>query len=253
QRPGEVGHKGRPRPAAWPGRCDLDQQHAGEGAEEPAGEDGRQPTPVQLGHDASLYRVNGSALAHGSREPAGPSGWTTTTGALAPYCPSMPSRAATPPMRCCAASSPCRDSLPPTRRPTVMTALGNNVHLFARPHRRQDLIWCFETVLGCGPVATVQHPGMNEPMLLVRFPGGGHLSIEFLEEAPDEDTPRLGAWLELRTENPAALMQAALDAGLTQVQHPGHPYYFMAPGGQVFTMAPQTRALHDPAIQCGPR
>lgn len=47
-------------------------------------------------------------------------------------------------------------------------------------------------------------------------------------------------WLELRTENPAALLQAALDAGLTQVRHPGHPYYFMAPGGQVFTIAPQT-------------
>jgi hypothetical protein len=23
------------------------------------------------------------------------------------------------------------------------------------------------------------------------------------------------------------------------VEHPGHPYYFMAPGGQVFTIAPQ--------------
>lgn len=81
---------------------------------------------------------------------------------------------------------------------------------------------------------------MAEPMLLVHFPGGGYLSIEFIEEAPDEDTPRLGAWLELRAENPEALMQTALDAGLTQVTHPGHPYYFMAPGGQVFTIAPQT-------------
>jgi hypothetical protein len=107
-----------------------------------------------------------------------------------------------------------------------MTALGNNIHLFARPHRRQDLIWCFGTVLGCGPVASVRQSGMAEPMLLVRFPGGGHL--------------RLGAWLELRAENPEALLRAALDAGLTQVQHPGHPYSFMAPGGQVFTIAPQT-------------
>jgi hypothetical protein len=74
---------------------------------------------------------------------------------------------------------------------------------------------------------------MTEPMLLVRFPGGGHLSIEFIEDAPDDDTPRLGAWLELRAENPEALMQAALDGGLTRVEHPGHPYYFMAPGGQV--------------------
>jgi hypothetical protein len=60
-------------------------------------------------------------------------------------------------------------------------------------------------------VATVEHLGMAESMLLVRFPGGGRLSIEF-------------------TEN-AGLMRAALEAGLTEVRHPGHPYYFMAPGG----------------------
>jgi hypothetical protein len=26
--------------------------------------------------------------------------------------------------------------------------------------------------------------------------------------------------------------------GTTEVKHPGHPYYFMIPGGQVFTIAP---------------
>jgi hypothetical protein len=128
----------------------------------------------------------------------------------------------------------------PTQKAKVMTALGNNGYLFARPHRRQELIWCFDTVLGCGPVASVPQSSMAEPMLLVRFPGGGYLSIEFLKEAPDADAPRLGAWLELRAENPQALLRTALDAGLTPVQHPGHPYCFMAPGGQVFTIAPQT-------------
>jgi len=75
-------------------------------------------------------------------------------------------------------------------------------------------------------------------MLMVSFTGGGHLSIEFTDEAPDDEPPRLGAWLELRADNPAALLQTALDAGLTQVRHPGHQYYFMIPGGQVFTIAP---------------
>ena len=74
-------------------------------------------------------------------------------------------------------------------------------------------------------------------MLLVAFPGGGHLSIEFTDEAPDDAQPRLGAWLELRATDPAATLRAALDAGLMEVQHPGHPYYFMIPGGQVFTVA----------------
>jgi len=119
----------------------------------------------------------------------------------------------------------------------VVIALGSNVHIFAQPHRRQELAWCFETVLQC-PVATVEHPGMDQPMLLVRFPRGGHLSIEFTDGAPDDDSPRFGAWLELRSDDPAALMQAVLDAGLIRVSHPGHPYYFMAPGSQVFTIAP---------------
>jgi hypothetical protein len=119
-----------------------------------------------------------------------------------------------------------------------VTSLGNNVHIFARPHRRQELARLFDTVLKCGPVATVHHPGIAEPMLVVKFPGGGALSVEFIDDAPDDDRPRLGAWLELRTEDPAAVMRDVLEAGLIEVKHPGHPYYFMAPGGQVFTIAP---------------
>ena len=118
-----------------------------------------------------------------------------------------------------------------------MIALGSNVHVFARPQRRQQLWWCFETVLGC-LVAEVDHPAMPEPMLVVRFPRGGNLSIEFTDDAPDDDQPRLGAWLELRASDPVAVMRSVLRAGLTQVTHPAHPYYFMAPGGQVFTITP---------------
>ena len=49
---------------------------------------------------------------------------------------------------------------------------------------------------------------------------------------------RLGGWLQLRAEDPAAVIRAARDAGLPEVKHPGHPYYAMVPGGQVFTIAP---------------
>ena len=117
-----------------------------------------------------------------------------------------------------------------------MIALGSNVHIFARPHRREELAYCFETVLD-SPVRTVEFPGIAQPMLIVSFPGGGHLSIEFTDDAPDGEQPRLGAWLELRADDPAATLEAALSAGLVQVEHPGHPYYFMIPGGQVFTIA----------------
>ena len=119
-----------------------------------------------------------------------------------------------------------------------MTAIGHNVHIFARPHRRKELVRCFETVLGC-LVRTVELPGLAEPMLVAKFPDGGALSIEFVDDAPDDDNQlRLGAWLELRADDPAAVMRAVMEAGFPEVKHPGHPYYFMAPGGQVFTVAP---------------
>jgi hypothetical protein len=60
----------------------------------------------------------------------------------------------------------------------------------------------------------VDYPRIAEPMLVIRFPNSGSLSIEFTDQAPDDDHPRLGAWLELRTEDPIAVMHAALDAGL---------------------------------------
>ena len=124
------------------------------------------------------------------------------------------------------------------RADQVIIALGSNVHIFTRPHRREELARCFETIIGGSPVRAVEFPGIDQPMLIVSFPGGGHLGIEFTHDAPDDGHPRLGAWLELRADNPAAVLQTALDAGLIQVRHPGHPYDFMIPGGQVFTIAP---------------
>jgi uncharacterized protein (TIGR03086 family) len=121
--------------------------------------------------------------------------------------------------------------------PKLAAALGSNVHIFAQPQRRGELEWCFGTVLGC-PVTAASRPGIADPMLIVRFPAGGNLSIEFTDHAPDSDQPRLGAWLELRAADPAALMERAVNAGLKEIKHPGHPYYFMVPGGQVFTIAP---------------
>ena len=117
-----------------------------------------------------------------------------------------------------------------------MIALGSNVHIFARP-------------TGAGNWPAALRPSWADrhgrvsflasiSRCIVSFPGGGHLSIEFTDDAPDDEQPRLGAWLELRAGDPAAVIQAALEAGLTEVKHPGHPYYFMIPGGQVFTVAP---------------
>ncbi len=119
-----------------------------------------------------------------------------------------------------------------------MTALGNRAHLFAHPRHRDDLVRIFGTVLGC-VVRTVALPNTSEQMLAIRFPDGGALSIEFTPDAPESGTPTRGAWLEIRTPNLAALRRAVLDAGLSEVRHPGHEFYFSLPDGQVFAVIPE--------------
>ena len=79
-------------------------------------------------------------------------------------------------------------------------------------------------------VIALEFPGIDQPMLVVSFPGGGHLSIEFTDDAPDDEQPRLGAWLELRADDQAAVLPAALEAGLTEVKHPGHRCRFRRAG-----------------------
>ena len=115
-----------------------------------------------------------------------------------------------------------------------MIALVNRAHILAKPRIKEQLESCFTTVLGCGAPARLEVPGLPEPILAFRFPGGGSLSVEFTEEALDEQHAGRGAWLELSVDDPAALKQRVLDAGLPQVKYsPTGRFYFAVPGGQV--------------------
>jgi len=113
-------------------------------------------------------------------------------------------------------------------------AFGNRAHIFASPKVKEKLIWCFSEVLGCGQPMSLNAPGLTEPILAFRFPGGGSFSVEFTEDALDENRARRGAWLEIWSNDPAALKRRILSAGLTQVTYPAtNTFYFAAPGGQV--------------------
>ena len=118
-------------------------------------------------------------------------------------------------------------------------AFGNRAHIFASPKVKDKLIWCFSDVLGCGPPISLNAPGLAEPMLAFRFPGGGSFSVEFTEDALDAQRVRRGAWLEIWSNDPAALQRKILDAGLPQVTYPAtNTFYFAAPGGQVLGVVP---------------
>jgi hypothetical protein len=122
--------------------------------------------------------------------------------------------------------------VPVHREAETMIALGNRTHILARPSAKEQLK--FTTVLGCGAPVQLEVPGIAEPILAFRFPNGGSLSVEFTQDALDEQQARRGAWLELRTDDPAALTKKVLEAGLPQVNSLATDrFYFVAPGGQV--------------------
>jgi hypothetical protein len=116
-----------------------------------------------------------------------------------------------------------------------MIAVTNRAHLLVHPSLKERSIWCFSTVLDCGPPFSLSAPGKAEPILAFRFPGGGSISIEYTEDALDEARARRGAWLELKSEDPPGLRRRITEAGLPQVEYwATKNFYFVVPGGQVF-------------------
>lgn len=118
-----------------------------------------------------------------------------------------------------------------------MTALSNRVHMFARPNVKDQLMTFFTVVLGCELAFSsdsANAPGQTAPILAFVFPGGGVLSVDFTEDALDEEHARRGLWIELQAEDAPALQRRVLAAGLPRVSYPGNDhFYFAAPGGQV--------------------
>ncbi|HEX3367321.1 hypothetical protein [Phenylobacterium sp.] len=121
-------------------------------------------------------------------------------------------------------------------------ALGNRAHFLARPEYRDALVKCLSKVLGCGEATVLPTHDPAGPILAFRFPGGGSISVQFTAGALDEASARRGAWLELRTSDPAGLEAAVHAAGLPQIHYPATAtFYFAVPGGQVFGIARQDR------------
>ena len=119
-------------------------------------------------------------------------------------------------------------------------ALSDRAHLYVRPAERERLERCFATVFESAPVAAPSGSS-SDPILVFRFPGGGSISVEFTADALEESQARRGAWLEVRTDDVAALERRIAEAGLRTLRHPAtRRLYFVIPGGQVFGIASRT-------------
>ncbi len=110
-----------------------------------------------------------------------------------------------------------------------MIALNNRVHLFARPDVKDALTAFFTDILECEAAAI---PGT--PIVAFRFANDTSVSVDFTPDALDAEQAGRGAWLEVSTDDPAALQRKVLAAGLARVDYPTGRFYFQAPGGQVW-------------------
>ena len=116
-----------------------------------------------------------------------------------------------------------------------MIALSNSIHLYARPDTKEQLLEFFTSILGLEAVESSDAVGSPEPIYAFQFSNGAGLSVEFTENALDDQQAQRGAWLELRTDDAVGLQQKVLAAGLPRVVHPYTPFFYcQAPGGQVF-------------------
>ena len=116
----------------------------------------------------------------------------------------------------------------------MMIGLSNRIHTFARPQVKQALTEFFTEVL---EAEVMPIPGTS--IVVFRFPDNSSYSVEFVEDALDEQQARRGAWLEVKTEDPDALKNKVLEAGLARVDYITGRFYFQAPGGQVWGILPK--------------
>ena len=117
-----------------------------------------------------------------------------------------------------------------------MIALSNSIHIYARPDTKEQLLEFFTSILGLEARTVPPYVvGSPEPMCAFEFSNNASLSVEFTEDALDDQQAQRGAWLELRTDDAVGLQQKVQAFGLKRVVHPYTPFFYIqAPGGQVF-------------------
>lgn len=117
-----------------------------------------------------------------------------------------------------------------------MIHIGNHMKMNVSSRLRAKTQTFYEDVLGCKPM-TSPMPDLD----LFEFDGGFVLGVFFVDESEtlsDEDQ-RKATWLEIKTKNVDALKRRLQKFGVTELDYVDKSrYYFQAPGGQVFRLAP---------------
>ena len=117
-----------------------------------------------------------------------------------------------------------------------MVSIGNHSKLDIN-RRLKDQVWTFYLgVLGCKSL-----PSPEPNLDLFEFDNGFVVGVFYRNDAdvlPEQDQFK-AAWLEIKVTAPDEVKQRLLDIGVKQVDYEDTSrFYFQAPGGQVFRLAP---------------
>jgi hypothetical protein len=119
---------------------------------------------------------------------------------------------------------------------TISVRLGTHAKLHVDRALRAETRHFYGTVLGAREL-----PGPGERAAIYELPGGFVAGVFFLDasEVLTPEQHRKATWLELMSEDPAALRDRVLAAGIVEMETGDRSrFFFQAPGGQVFRVAP---------------
>ena len=117
-----------------------------------------------------------------------------------------------------------------------MIHIGNHMKMNVSASLRSKAQTFYEDVLGC-KVMQSPMPDLD----LFEFDGGFVLGIFFVDAADtlSVDDHLKAAWLEIKTKNVDALKRKLQKFGVKELDYSDKSrFYFQAPGGQVFRLAP---------------
>jgi hypothetical protein len=117
-----------------------------------------------------------------------------------------------------------------------MTSIGNHMKFNVHKSLRDRVRSFYVDVLQC---TTIPSPAPD--LDLFQFSDSFVLGVFFCEQddALSEDDHLKAAWLEIKTNNVPEVKRQLVEFGVKEVEYPDKTrFYFQAPGGQVFRLAP---------------
>lgn len=117
-----------------------------------------------------------------------------------------------------------------------MAIIGNHMKFNVHKSLRERVRSFFLDILEC---KTMPSPAADLELYL--FPDNFVLGVFFCEQADvlSEEDHLKAAWLEIKTKDIPGLKQRLVDFGVKEVEYSDKSrFYFQAPGGQVFRLAP---------------